>query len=54
MKTLIYVMVSVTVLYTLVQTIATGILGTMIVKYDVSIDEAMKIGIGNGRIPSLF
>lgn len=45
-KALIYVMISVTVLYTLVQVVAIGILGTTIVKYDVPIAEAMKIGVG--------
>lgn len=45
-KALIYVMVSVTVLYTLVQTIAIGILGKTIVNYDVPIAEAMKIDVG--------
>lgn len=61
-KALIYVMASVTVLYTLVQTIAIGILGTTIVKYDVPIAEAMKIGVGHwayaiiilGMILSIF
>lgn len=61
-KALIYVMASVTVLYTLVQAIAIGILGTTIVKYDVPIAEAMKIGIGQwayaiiilGMIISIF
>lgn len=45
-KALIYVMISVTVLYTLVQVVAIGILGSNIVKYDVPIAEAMKIGVG--------
>lgn len=49
-------------MYTLVQTIAIGILGTTIVKYDVLIAEAMKIGGGHwaytiiilGMILSIF
>ena len=45
-KALIYVMISVTVLYTFVQVVAIGILGTNIVKYDIPIAEAMKIGVG--------
>lgn len=45
-KALIYVMISVTVLYTLVQTVVIGILGKNIVNYDIPIAEAMKIGVG--------
>lgn len=45
-KALIYVMASVTVLYVLVQAVVIGILGHTIVKYNIPVAEAMKIGIG--------
>lgn len=61
-KALIAVMISVTVLYVLVQSIAIGILGSSIVKYDIPIAQALNSSVGHwayiliviGMIVSIF